>query len=352
MKIKNWKLKISLIAFFAFITFNTFMRKLILNLGTSLLSLIIFIGIIEIGLRVTGLQSVKPNPPKIFQTSEHEDISYELIPNLENEKAYKGKVSTNSLGFRGPELEEGKPTIALFGDSITFGYGVYDDQTLGAYMRELLTGYNVINTAAPGYNLRQQTGIIRQKLNDIDPEIVVLVFYFNDLTDDTGFLDDEGILRPEGWDPEQEKCKPITSGAMSYLPGKCWLADHSAFYKAFKKVYDLQASKRTISEEREISINNPEIDSVESDSLELYSVQLEIFSKLIPQTKKIFVIWPDHELHEQSRPRLKQIAEAYDFQVIDLYDTFSNTAETLPWDTVHPSPNTLEQAAQVITNNL
>ncbi len=325
------------------------MRKSCLINGTLVIgSILAFFLIAELGLRITGLQRTSPNPPKIFQSSEHEDISYELKANLKKEKAYKAKVSTNSLGFRSTELLENTPTIAVFGDSITFGYGVNNDQTLTSFISELIPGYNVINTAVPGYNLVQETDVLRKKIVPIDPEIVVLVFYFNDLGGTTGFLDDQGILRPKGWDPSQETCRPIATGIMNYLPGKCWLADHSAFYKAFKKAYDLRAGKKRKKEEQKNSIENPEEDTVEQNELTQYSIQLERFSKLIPLDRKYFVIWPDQELHEASRPKLKKIAEAYEFQVIDLYDIFGNKVPTLPWDTVHPSPKALEKAAGVI----
>jgi len=329
------------------------MRKTWISNGTLLIgSVLAFFLIAEFGLRITGLQKASPNPPKIFQASEHSDISYELIPNLKGEKAYKAKVSTNSLGFRSPELIEDTPTVAVFGDSITFGYGVNDDQTLTAYMSELLPGYNMINTAVPGYNLGQETDVLRKKIVPLDPEIIVLVFYFNDLGGTAGFMDDQGILRPKGWDPSQEKCKPITTGIMNNLPGKCWLADNSAFYKAFKKAYDLQAGKKRKKEEQKSSVENPDQDSVEQSELTQYSVQLEKFSKLVPLDRKYFVIWPDQELHEVSRPKLKKIAEAYEFEVIDLYDTFSNEVPTLSWDTVHPSPEALKKAARVIVDRI
>jgi|TARA_B100001971_G_C18229902_1_gene563180 lysophospholipase L1-like esterase len=329
------------------------MRKAWLINGILLIgSILVFFLIVELGLRITGLQRTSPNPPKIFQTSEHPDIRYELKSNLKKEKAYKAKISTNSLGFRSPELIEDTPTVAVFGDSITFGYGVNDDQTLTAYMAGLLPGYNLINTAVPGYNLEQETDILRKKIVPIDPEIIVLVFYFNDLGGTAGFMDDQGILRPKGWDPSQETCKPITNGIMNYLPGKCWLAERSAFYKAFKKVYDLQAGKKRKKAEQKSSVENPEEDSVEQNELTQYSIQLEKFSKLIPLDRKYFVIWPDQELHEPTRPRLKKIAEAYEFEVIDLYETFGNQVPTLSLDTVHPNPEALERAAGVIVDRI
>ncbi|MCF7844974.1 MAG: SGNH/GDSL hydrolase family protein [Kiritimatiellales bacterium] len=342
------------------------MKNILINIGLLFASLIFFFGGAEIFLRVTGLQTTKPNPPRIYQQSEHPDISYELIPNLEKEKAYRGTVSTNDLGFRisksarpvefretersgEPQPKPQAPTIAVFGDSITFGYGVNDDQTLTAQMSSLLPNTNILNTAVPGYNLEQETGVLRQKVEKLDPDLIVLVFYFNDLEGEVGILATDGTLRSQNWDPTQRDCSPIEHGILGYLPGKCWLDEHSAFYKAFKKVIDLRAGKERKAVQQAESTEKPEEDKVTEEQLVRYTQQLNGFISHVPaSTPKLFVIWPDQYLHEPTRPRLKQIAEERGFQVLDLYEIFSNEVETLSWDTVHPSPAALEEAAEVI----
>ena len=328
-------------------------KNVLINLGLVVVSILIFFFGIEFVLRITGLQTTKPNPPLIFRQSEYPDISYELIPNLKNEKAYRAAVSTNSLGFRGPEPDLEKPIISLFGDSITFGYGVGDDETLAAYMRDLLPGYNVLNTAAPGYNLEQETGVLRRKIAPLDPDLIVLVFYLNDLEGEAGILAQDGTLRPQGWTPKERDCNPITTGIMGLIPGRCWLDEHSAFYKAFRKVLDLRSSKQRKAVQQEESEEKPKEDTVTDEQLARYTQQLNGFiAHIDPGTPSVFVVWPDHLLHEPSRPRIRQIAEARGFQVIDLYDIFSNKVPTLPWDTVHPNPNALKAAAQEITEFL
>ena len=291
------------------------MKSLLINIGLLLSSLIILFLGIEFLLRVTGLQSAKPNPPKIFMQSEFPDISYELIPNLKNEPAYKGHVSTNSLGFRGPEINTKNRTIAIFGDSIAFGYGVNDNETLDHYMRELIPERNVLNTAAPGYNLEMETAVYRERVKKLNPEVIAIVFYFNDLTGTIGILDDKGILRSSDWDPSQKDCRPIETGLLGYLPGKCWLDGHSAFYKAFKKAIDLRSSKQRKIEEQITSESKPEEDDVTNEQLADYSAQLDTFVSLMRENqKRIFVIWPDQFLHEPSRPKIKSLAEERGFE--------------------------------------
>jgi len=52
------------------------------------------------------------------------------------------KVSINSLGFRGPELDLDTPgvlRVLLLGDSFTFGYGVEYEQTFGNRLEQNLS---------------------------------------------------------------------------------------------------------------------------------------------------------------------------------------------------------------------
>ncbi|MBT4586025.1 hypothetical protein HOC67_03985, partial [Candidatus Peregrinibacteria bacterium] len=155
------------------------LKNISINLGLLVITTILFFGGIEVALRVTGLQTVKPNPPKIYQVSEDERISYELIPNI-SRKAYRQTVTTNSLGFRSAELEEEKETVVILGDSIAFGYGVKDSQTIAANLAEQIPEYNWLNTASPGYHLGMQTAIYETKLRELDPAMLMLVFHYND----------------------------------------------------------------------------------------------------------------------------------------------------------------------------
>src|SRR3989338_10143913 len=218
-------------------------KELAINLGLLFATILLFFGGIEFALRVTGLVSVTPNPPRIYQNSTNPEISYELKPNI-SEHAYRSTVATNSLGFRGPELVSDKPILVFLGDSITFGYGLNDNETITSHIQTSLPAWNVLNTASPGYNLRQQTAVFQEKIQKLDPKALVLIFHFNDVEDfGVAKLDDQGILRPEGWKPTEQTCAPIDRGLMAYIPGKCWLDMHSAFYVAVKKFVTARQGK-------------------------------------------------------------------------------------------------------------
>ena len=105
---------------------------------------------------------------------------------------------------------------------------------------------------------------------------------------------------------------------------------------------NLKASKKMQQEERTVT-KAPD----KSEYLDDYASELQKLARIIP-TNRTFIIWPDNFLHTETRPELIQIAERNGFTVIDLYELFGNQVETLSWDTVHPSPKSIEDAAQYI----
>lgn len=325
------------------------MRNFFINFGLSAATLILFFGGIEFALRITGLQTTKPNPPKIFQKSEYPDISYELKPNI-HEYTYRSTVTTNGFGFRSPEIDDKKPLMIFLGDSITFGYGLEDDETIPAHIQKYIPKYSVINTAVPGYNLKQQTALYKEKIASLTPDILILIFHPNDLEDTgIGWLDEQGIIRPEGWKPDTEACSPITTGILNLLPGKCWLDQHSAFYKVIEKFTNIRQRKRDLKTTQEKSRANIFDDDITDIQLASYAHDLDRLTALFePSLPRLFVIWPDRRLYFVSRPKLLKIAEDRGFKTLDLYQIFGNQAETLGWDTVHPSAKTAAQGAEAI----
>ncbi|MBM3230727.1 hypothetical protein FJZ28_00180 [Candidatus Peregrinibacteria bacterium] len=314
-------------------------------------SVVLFIAGVECTLRITGLQTVQPNPPQIYQTSEDPRISYELKPNLDREPAYKAHVSTDAHGFRLNAAQQSRtnnqqPVIVLLGDSVTFGYGVDNDETLAAQLEQLQPDHSVINAAVPGYSLTMEVAAYETKIAEMNPDAVVIVFFWNDLDGFLpGKLDEMGILRSHDWQPGQDDCMPITEGILSIIPRQCWLNSHSALYKAMKKIINLRQSKTKQKVDRTPVVAEQE--TVNAKHLEEYGRILRSFSRILPE-RRFFVIWPDNNMHTATRPSLREAAEANGFTVIDLYDLFGNTVETLPWDTVHPSPESIRKSAEYI----
>ena len=122
------------------------------------------------------------------------------------ESSAQVRVTTNSLGLRGPELTN-DPRILMLGDSFTFGAYVGDDENFPALLEQRLRKngykYQVVNAGyADGYETDQQYVWLKRNIDVIRPKIVVLdVFLGNDIyyinPDAWADLDADGL--PSKW---------------------------------------------------------------------------------------------------------------------------------------------------------
>jgi GDSL-like lipase/acylhydrolase family protein len=103
-------------------------------------------------------------------------------------------VHINSLELRDPreyDLKKGPETfrILVLGDSVTFGHGsVYEhtypfltEQRLKAWRPEI--DWQVWNAAVPGYNTSQELAHLLEVGDRVQPDLVVVGFFDNDLSD-------------------------------------------------------------------------------------------------------------------------------------------------------------------------
>lgn len=325
-----------------------------INIGLLFGSVLLFFGGIEGALRLTGLEKGHPLPPPIYQNSPQQEIGYALKPNM-REHAFRSTVQTNSLGFRSQELDPEKPTVAVLGDSITFGYGIENDETIPAHLNTLLENrFNILNTAVPGYGLGQEIATYKISIAPLHPTTVILIFHWNDLEyQEPASLDTNGNLVPRGTPFMGHTCRPIEAGMLGKIPGRCWLDLHSAFYRVIKKIVSRRTEQRNLASQEIAYRASGFTESVKDEELEEYRKTLQAFARTLPRAlPRLFVIWPEKELHLIARQKLEAIAVAQGFRVLDLYEVFGNTPQTLSWDTVHPNAETAADAAQVIADAL
>jgi lysophospholipase L1-like esterase len=102
----------------------------------------------------------------------------------------EAKVVLNSHGLRDEEIPyvkpPGEPRILVLGDSVAFGWGVSQGETFSDRMEPLLrerTGrpWQVINAGVNGYNSEQEAAFLEARGWRYDPDIVLLVFFDNDV---------------------------------------------------------------------------------------------------------------------------------------------------------------------------
>ncbi|MFH2020940.1 MAG: SGNH/GDSL hydrolase family protein [archaeon] len=125
---------------------------------------------------------------ELKKLSDTPDVGHEHIPNL-SIVLYGAEIRTNSLGLRADrEYVVPKPNstrrILVLGDSITMGWGVnYSDtyaQVLESMLNEDKTAYEVINAGVGNYNTQNEYGTLKKYI-DLDPDIIILGFYINDI---------------------------------------------------------------------------------------------------------------------------------------------------------------------------
>ena len=100
---------------------------------------------------------------------------------------FKVRYSTNRYGFRGDFTRPASPDgqrFAFLGDSFTFGFGVNDHETFVDKLNKKEPGNLYLNFAVPGFSTDQQYILLRERVFDFSPDVVVLVTYLgNDLFD-------------------------------------------------------------------------------------------------------------------------------------------------------------------------
>lgn len=116
-------------------------------------------------------------------------IGHEHIPNSSG--VFMGvPVSINSIGLRNREIgpvAAGTTRVMMLGDSLTFGWGVKEEDTPSRLLETVLNGgnqgapkYEVINTGVGNYNTQMEVAYFMTKGIELKPDVVVLNYFIND----------------------------------------------------------------------------------------------------------------------------------------------------------------------------
>ena len=116
-------------------------------------------------------------------------IGHEHIPNSSG--VFMGvPVGINSIGLRNREIglvAAGTTRVMMLGDSLTFGWGVKEEDTPSRLLETVLNGgsqgapkYEVINTGVGNYNTQMEVTYFMTKGIELKPDVVVLNYFIND----------------------------------------------------------------------------------------------------------------------------------------------------------------------------
>ncbi len=118
------------------------------------------------------------------------ELGWSAIPNKMTEK--KGiRYTTNSLGFRSETVDSSRKQILVLGDSVVWGQGVQDNETVAAYLGNHFLDYQVLNMGVSGYGIDQYYLQLKQHISQLNPNIIVVVIFlgndWGDFTKDTQY---------------------------------------------------------------------------------------------------------------------------------------------------------------------
>ncbi len=177
-------------------------RKWRLRLLSLLFGLSLAMVLSEVGLRILGV-----GYPQFYQPDEH--CGSRLRPGISGVWTAEGfgRVSVNSLGFRGPEIKatqlSSATRVAVLGDSFIEALQVDHEECFCARLEESLNSknhtvnnyYEVINCGVSGYGTAQQLLMLRNYVLPLRPDIVLLAVYpENDIRNNHPILEDDPRL--------------------------------------------------------------------------------------------------------------------------------------------------------------
>jgi hypothetical protein len=148
-------------------------KKLLVSLTTMLIIFLVF----EVACRIAYDED---QPSYVLD----DELIWTLEPGMRTKS-----IHVNSLGLRGPEIPAKDPTKArvyITGDSVTYGAGVKDDESLVAQLAASLANdgarrhgdprpLELLNAGGPGWGIFQMVIAARRALDRFDPQVVVVL---------------------------------------------------------------------------------------------------------------------------------------------------------------------------------
>ncbi len=172
--------------------------KIVGNLLLGTVSIVFALTVVEVCLRVLNRFDPAPDQPnpaaQIYAFSDNEEIGFEHIPNARTtfpaahgNPAWRVSIDANGIRRNGKAAGSVAEIRGIcIGDSIVFGAGLNDHQTIPAQLsdvvsRQLGRRFECLNFGVSNYTTAQEAAYFRHKRGlSYDPKIVVLGLYTND----------------------------------------------------------------------------------------------------------------------------------------------------------------------------
>ncbi|HEX5011711.1 MAG TPA: hypothetical protein VFY71_15065 [Planctomycetota bacterium] len=172
------------------------MKRLLLALAVFVTALLVAEGAASLFLDRSLLRPYHvPGADEPGPWLDHPDplVGYTLRPEASLE-ILGGRVESDALGMRrrpGPPPAPDALRLLVVGDSVAFGFGLDDDQTLACRLEALLADVRrpgdppvaCFTVALPGWNHRNAVHFVLDHIDELDPDLVIYVPVANDLND-------------------------------------------------------------------------------------------------------------------------------------------------------------------------
>lgn len=160
------------------------------------------------------------------------EYGFYLTPLVEKshiQPEYSYSIKANSYGFRGKEPNfKAKIRVLILGDSNGMGQGVGEGENLcelsQSYFDKQGLDLDIFNTSLSGYAAINELKILERWINDYNPNLVILLFSWNDLAEVDSLIVQNGYL------VLRRKKKLISMF-------KEWANNHSHLYCLIKRHY-------------------------------------------------------------------------------------------------------------------
>lgn len=129
-----------------------------------------------------------PERLPVLQVRANVRRGWEMVPG--DHYCYQNRVHVNALGLRGPEIaprEPGEVRVLALGDSLVFGQGVADDETLPICLEQALRAadpeerrWRVFNGGLRGYDTLQELRLLNELGPRLDLDVAVMFWFWND----------------------------------------------------------------------------------------------------------------------------------------------------------------------------
>ena len=172
-------------------TFKKFREEIFLALATIFMTGVLGLIIVE---------SYYWNSSSVCEICQfHPELGWETIP---SNTVTNGKVTytTNSMGIRSTEVDPSREHILILGDSVAFGLGVNNNETISHYLEQDKRigelGYQVLNMGVPGYGIGQYYLNLKRNIDQLNSKLIILILYTTDDLQETRQDNRFGISKP------------------------------------------------------------------------------------------------------------------------------------------------------------